>query len=80
MLDELKSARKVVGIKQSEKAVSNNEASCAYVAKDAHDRVTAPFVKLCRDSGVEIILAESMAALGHACGIDVGAAVVAVLK
>lgn len=80
MLDELKSARKVVGVKQSERAVAAGEVGKAYVAKDAHERVTAPFMKLCRDCGVEIILAESMASLGHACGIDVGAAVVALLK
>lgn len=80
MLDDLKGARKVVGIKQSEKAVSSGEAACVYVAKDAHERVTAPFVALCTDSGVEINYAETMVALGRACGIDVGAAVVAVLK
>ena len=80
MLDELKSAHKVVGVKQSEKAVAAGDAFRAYVAKDAHERVTAPFMKLCREKGVEIVLAESMAALGHACGIDVGAAVVVLLK
>ena len=80
MLDELKGARKVVGVKQSEKAVSAGVAKIVYVAKDAHERVTAPFMKLCRDYDVEIVLVESMAELGHACSIDVSAAVVAVLK
>ena len=80
MLDQLKSVRKVVGVKQSEKAVSAGEVKSAFVAKDAHERVTAPFVKLCAECGIEVVYAESMAELGHACGIDVGAAVVAVLK
>lgn len=79
MLEDLKGARKVVGIKQSEKAVASGEATKVYVARDAHERVTAPFVKLCEDAGIEIIYADTMSALGHACGIDVGAAVVAVL-
>ena len=80
MLEELKKTRKVVGVKQSEKAVSAGEVQYVYVAADAHERVTAPFVKLCSEAGTEVRTAESMAALGHACGIDVGAAVVAVLK
>ncbi len=80
MLEELKKARKVVGIKQSEKAVSAGEANYVYVAADAHERVTAPFVQLCSKAGVEVRTADSMTALGHACGIDVGAAVVVVLK
>ena len=80
MLDELKSARKVVGVKQSERSVVAGEVSRAYIAKDAHERVTAPFMKQCRENNVSIVMVESMAELGHACGIDVGAAVVAVLK
>ena len=80
MLDELKGAQKVVGIKQSERAVEAGEVSRAYVAIDAHEKVTAPFTRLCEGCGIEVVVVESMASLGHACGIDVGAAVVAVLK
>ena len=36
--------------------------------------------ELCAKHGVKVIPAESMARLGSACGIDVGAAVVTVLK
>ncbi len=80
MLDSLKNVNKVVGLKQSEKAVSAGEADYVYIAEDAHERVTEPFRELCAKHGVKVIPAESMARLGSACGIDVGAAVVTVLK
>ena len=80
MLDNLKHVNKVVGVKQSEKAISADEADYVYIAADAHERVTDPIRRLCAEHGTEIITAESMARLGSACGIDVGAAVVAVLK
>lgn len=80
MLDNLKHINKVVGVKQSEKAIAAGEADYVYIAADAHERVTEPIRRLCAEHGVKTIAAESMAHLGSACGIDVGAAVVAVLK
>ena len=80
MLDDLKHVNKVVGVKQSEKAISADKASCVYIADDAHECITEPIRRLCAEHGTEIITAESMARLGSACGIDVGAAVVAILK
>lgn len=80
MLDNLKHINKVVGVKQSEKAISADEADYVYIAADAHEKVTGPIRSLCAGHGVEIISVESMARLGSACGIDVGAAVVTVLK
>lgn len=80
MLEDLKHVNKVVGIKQSEKAVASGAADYVYIADDAHERVTEPFKALCAEYGVSVRSAESMARLGSACGIDVGAAVVAILK
>ncbi len=79
MLEALKQASCVVGLKQSKKAVKDGAAARVYVARDAEHRVIAPVLELCAASGVEVVEADTMKELGAACGIDVGAAVVAVL-
>jgi len=80
MLDELINAKKTVGVRQSQKAVVSGIVGRVYVAADAADRVRIPFLNLCREHNVEVESVESMALLGEACNIDVGAAVVAILK
>lgn len=80
MLDNLKGSNKVVGVKQSAKALENGTAKLVYIAKDADPRVVNSIVELCRNSSVEIAYEESMKQLGKACGIEVGAAVACILK
>ena len=79
-LDTLKSANRVIGIKQVSKAVKRESAACVFIADDADERVTAPLILLCEEQGVAVERAETMQVLGKACGIEVGAAAVAVLK
>ena len=80
MISTLKNAKRVIGIKQVTKAVKNHLAKCVYIADDADDRVLSPLKKLCRAEGIELIPAGSMAELGKACNIEVGAAAAALLK
>lgn len=79
-IDTLKNANKVVGAKQATKAVEKGQASLVLLADDADSRVTAPIRELCGRSGVALKMVPSMEELGKACGIEVGAAAVAVLK
>ena len=80
MLSELQTAQKVVGVKQSRKAIRDGAAKCVVVAKDAEARVIRPIRALCEELGVPVEEADSMAELGKAAQIDIGASVVAVLK
>ena len=80
MFTEFASAKSVVGIKQSSRAVAEGNAVKAYAACDADPAVTDPFAKLCEEHKVELIYVDSMEELGHACGIKVGAAVAVLLK
>ena len=80
MLTEFASAKPVVGIKQSKKAVVSGLAKTAHIAKNADPAITEPFARLCEENGVEIIYADTMEELGEACGINVGAAVAVLLK
>ena len=77
MLDELEKAHKVVGVKQVRRALSSRQVKRLYLAKDADPQLTEPLERQAVEQGVEICWADTMKALGRACGIAVGAAVAA---
>lgn len=79
-MTKLKGAELRAGVKQSRKAIENGEAAKVYVADDADPHVTESVVELCKSKAVDYEWAESMEKLGKAAGINVGAAVVTVLK
>lgn len=80
MLSELKSGAKVVGVKQTKRALNDGKAGRVFLAQDADPRVTEPVEALCGEKGVSVEKTPSMKELGSACGIAVGAAVAALLK
>jgi len=75
-----KKVSKVIGIKQSLKAVGNETALKVYLADDADSRMLLPLQQACQIQNVPVIGGYSMEELGTACGIDVGAAAIAILK
>ena len=80
-MERLKSThKKVVGTKQTQKAIEKDQTQVVYIAKDAEERVVSPIVKLCSEKNQELVLVESMSELGKACGIKVGAAAAAALR
>lgn len=79
MLSELRTARKVIGVKQSKKAVRDGRAAAVYIALDAEKRVTGSVYELCSETDTRVVEVTTMTELGDAVGIDVGASVVAVL-
>jgi len=72
--------RKVVGTKQTVKALENNEAMTVFIAKDAEDKVTQPIVELCKANEIELHYFDTMVELGKACGIKVKAASAAIIE
>ncbi len=80
LIGTLKDAKKVVGAKQAAKAVEKGQASLVFLAEDADVRVIAPLREACTRAGVAVEMVPSMEDLGKACGIDVGAAAVAVIR
>lgn len=80
MLSDLSAQRKVVGVKQTQKVIREGAAVCVYIAQDAENRVTHPVYELCIQTETPVQEVASMQELGSAVGIDVGAAVVAVLR
>ena len=69
-----------VGAKQLKKAVKNGRAAYVFLADNADPAVTEPLALLCGEYHIPITWVASMADLGRACGIEVGAAAAAVLK
>lgn len=80
MIPDLSSRSKSVGAKQSRKVIREGQAEVCYLALDAEERVREPIIALCRECGVPVEDADTMAELGKVAGIEVGAAVVAVLR
>lgn len=79
-VERLKAAsQRAVGTNQTAKAISRGQARVVFVALDADRRVTEPLLRSAREHGVEVVEVPSMAALGRACGIAVGAAAAAIL-
>ena len=80
MLSELSQAAKVVGVKQSKKAIRDGNERAVFAADDAEQRVIRPIRELCCELNVPLNEVPTMVELGDAAGIDVGAAVVTLLK
>ncbi|MGM9599573.1 MAG: L7Ae/L30e/S12e/Gadd45 family ribosomal protein [Faecousia sp.] len=79
MLEELKSAKKVVGIKQLRKALNAGSVKKVFIAEDADPLLTDPIAERCRQLDIPVISVPTMKQLGAACSICVGAAVAAIL-
>jgi large subunit ribosomal protein L7A len=79
-LDTLKTVKKAIGVKQVTKAVEKDLVMAIYIASDAEQRLVDPLWILCTEKNVPIDKTPTMAELGKACSIEVGAAAVAVLK
>ena len=80
MPNRLKTAQRIVGAKQTLKAVQGGRAKEVFVAQDADERVVRPIVELCNQNGIRITEVSSMAELGKACSIEVGAGVAAIIE
>ncbi len=74
------SRHKVVGTKQTLKALEKGEAQRVFVAGDAEDKVIRPVVSACEAKGIDLHRVDSMARLGKMFGIKVKAATAAILE
>ena len=69
--------KRVVGVKQSRKAIREGRARRVYLASDADPVITEPIRNQCAAAGVPVERGQTMAQLGRACGIAVGASAAA---
>jgi large subunit ribosomal protein L7A len=77
--EKLKATQSVtVGMKQSVKLIEEGQAVEVFIASDAEKQILNRISSLCNKMGVRVTYVDSMKQLGKACGIEVGAAVVAI--
>lgn len=79
ILADLRSRKVVVGAKQLKKVLRAGQANQVFLAENADPALTEPIAAFCRNHGIDCAWVKTMSALGHACGIDVGAAAAAVV-
>ncbi len=70
----------VIGTKQTLKALDDGIVSEVIIAKDAEYRVIYKVEALAKTNDIPLVYVDSMKKLGKACGIEVGAATVALRK
>ncbi|MBP3411739.1 MAG: ribosomal L7Ae/L30e/S12e/Gadd45 family protein [Oscillospiraceae bacterium] len=79
MLEELKTANKVVGIKQLRKALTSGAAKKVFLAEDADPMLTEPIFRICLETQTNVVYVQTMKQLGAACEISVPAAAAAIV-
>ena len=77
MLTQLEQTARVVGVKQTRRALQDGRAAALFLARDADPALTEPLAAQAAEKGLPIHWADTMRELGRACGIAVGAAVAA---
>ena len=79
MLDRIV-VKKVIGIKQSTKAIKNGQGKVLYVAKDANAKLISPIIQLAQEKNIKIVEISTMRELGKIGGIDVSSSAVLTLE
>lgn len=80
MLSKLGTQDKIVGAKQVKRALAKPGVEMVFIALDADRKVTGEIEELCHSKSVPITYVDRMEELGEACGIDINAAVAALLN
>ena len=74
-------SRKIVGLKQTIRAIQQDRIKEVYLASDTEDYIVRKITDSCREKGIPLIPANlSQKEIGRLCKIEVGAAIVGILK
>ena len=76
---ELAAKEKVVGLKQTRRAIASGKVTKVFLAKDADPKLTEPLRAMCDLAQIAVVDTCAMSELGKGCGIAVGTAACAVL-
>ncbi|BER92825.1 MAG: large subunit ribosomal protein [Candidatus Atribacteria bacterium] len=79
-LQELWSSDKVVGMRQTLKALQRDKVSKVFVASDVDSEILEEVISLAREKDIPLEYVDSAEELGKACGIEVGASCAAILR
>lgn len=73
-------SKRVVGVKQTRRAIQEGRAIRVYLAADADPMITDPLAALCEAAAIPVEGDKTLRELGRATGITVGAAAVAEVR
>jgi large subunit ribosomal protein L7A len=77
--EKVEQAKKtIIGTKQAVKAIRAGIVIEVIIAQDAEERIIAPVMEEAKLHDIQVTYVDSREKLGNACGIQVGAAVVAI--
>ena len=76
-LPDIGTQRVVAGAKQLRKALQSGRAQRVFLAENADPSITEPIARMCEERSIPYTWVATMADLGRACGIEVGAAAAA---
>ena len=76
-MHDLTNGSKVVGVKQTLRALENGTAKKLYVAKDAQKQVTLRVIEIAQSKNLPIVYIDTMEELGKACNVEVKTATAA---
>ncbi|HHZ19232.1 MAG TPA: 50S ribosomal protein L7Ae-like protein [Firmicutes bacterium] len=77
----LNAKEKVVGLKQTVRALEAGRAKKVFYAADTEEHIVKRLASLCKEKGVSFQAVEvCQKELGRVCQIDVGAAIVAIVE
>ncbi|OPJ54901.1 ribosomal L7Ae/L30e/S12e/Gadd45 family protein [Alkalithermobacter paradoxus] len=79
-LEELKTSKKVVGTKQTTRALKEDKVETVFIAQDAEKHIVRNVEEMSKQKNINIIYVDSVKKLGKACSIDVGTAIAGILK
>lgn len=79
-MHNLEEDSKVVGSKQTLRALEKNQVTAVYVAKDANEQLKTQIVDKAKECQVDIIYVDTMKDLGKACDVEVQTATAAIIK
>lgn len=76
----LQAKKVIIGTKQTAKVLKEGIVLELIVASDSDQQLTANLVKQAQELNIPVLYVDSMKRLGKACGIEVGAAAVAIIR
>jgi large subunit ribosomal protein L7A len=82
MVQAIKEAReKIVGLKQTLRAIQQDRVNAVYIADDVEDHILRKITGPCQEKEIPLITTDmSQKELGRFCQIEVGAAIIGIIK
>lgn len=80
IMHRLSKEPKVIGTKQTLRALNNNNVKEIFVAKNAQKQVTLRVIEIAEKQGISIVFVDTMDQLAKACNVEVKTATAALIN